>query len=66
MLGTAHERNEFRPTSRVERNSFRSNTRQSNTTGGVGGKFEEMYHFCQYKREQFLPRYHKRSNVASC
>jgi transposase len=36
-----------------------------NTTGGVGGLFEKMFHFYQYNREEFMARYHKRSNVES-
>jgi transposase len=39
---------------------------KSNTTGGGGGLFEKMFHFYQYKREEFLKNYHKRSNVESC
>jgi transposase len=38
---------------------------KSNTTGGVGGLFEKMYHFYQFRREEFLTHYHKRSNVES-
>ena len=39
-----------------------------NTTGaagGVGGLFEKMFHYYQYRREDFLKHYHKRSNVES-
>jgi len=36
-----------------------------NTTGGVGGLFEKMVHFYQYKRDEFLRHYHLRSNVES-
>src|SRR5439155_14679734 len=36
---------------------------KSNTTGAVGGLFEKMYHFYQFKRDEFLQHYHKRSNV---
>ena len=36
-----------------------------NTTGGVGGLFEKMFRFYQYKQEEFMARYHKRSNVES-
>jgi len=35
------------------------------TTGGVGGLFERMFHFYQYRREEFLGHYHQRSNVES-
>src|SRR2546423_477211 len=38
---------------------------KSNTTGGVGGLFEKMYHFYCFNREEFLRRYHQRSNVES-
>ena len=39
---------------------------KSNTTGGIGGLFEKMFHYYLYKREEFLKNYHKRSNVESC
>lgn len=35
---------------------------KANTTGGVGGLFEKMFHFYQYNRDAFLSHYHKRSN----
>jgi transposase len=38
---------------------------KSNTTGAVGGMFEKMFRFYQYKQEEFLTHYHKRSNVES-
>lgn len=38
---------------------------KANTTGGVGGLYAKMFHFFQYKREDFLAHYHKRSNVES-
>jgi transposase len=38
---------------------------KSNSTGGVGGLFEKMFHFYQFNREAFLAEYHKRSNVES-
>jgi len=31
----------------------------------VGGLFEKMFHFYQYNREEYLARYHQRSNVES-
>jgi hypothetical protein len=34
-----------------------------NTTGGVGGLFEKMFHYYQYKRDEFMDKHHKRSNV---
>jgi transposase len=38
---------------------------KSNTTGGVGGMFEKAFHFFQFNREEYMTRYHKRSNVES-
>jgi transposase len=38
---------------------------KSNTTGGVGGMFEKMFHYFQFRREEFLEHYHKRSNIES-
>ena len=38
---------------------------KSNTTGSVGGLFQKMFHYFQYRREEFLGHYHKRSNVES-
>jgi len=38
---------------------------KSNSTGGVGGLFEKMHHFYQFKRDEFLSHYHQRSNVES-
>lgn len=38
---------------------------KSNTTGGIGGLFEKMFHYFNFKREEFLVHYHKRSNVES-
>ena len=38
---------------------------RGNATGGVGGTYEKMFHYFMYKREDFLSRYHKRSNVES-
>jgi transposase len=36
-----------------------------NTTGGVGGLFEKMFRYYQYKQDEFMAHYHKRSNVES-
>jgi len=36
-----------------------------NTTGGAGGLFEKMFHYYQFRRDEFLAHYHKRSNVES-
>lgn len=38
---------------------------KSNTTGAVGGLFEKMFHYFQFRQEDFLNHYHKRSNVES-
>jgi len=38
---------------------------KTNTTGAAGGLFERMFHYYQFRREEFLQHYHKRSNVES-
>ena len=38
---------------------------KANATGEKGGLFQKMYHYYQYKRDEFLAFYHKRSNVES-
>jgi transposase len=38
---------------------------KSNTTGAVGGLFEKMFHYFQFKQDEYLAHYHKRSNVES-
>jgi transposase len=38
---------------------------KANTTGGVGGLFRKMFHYFQFKRDEFLQHYHRRSNVES-
>jgi len=38
---------------------------KGNATGGVGGMYEKMFHYFQFRREDFLTHYHKRSNVES-
>ena len=38
---------------------------KANTTGAVGGLFEKMFHYYQFRRDDFLAHYHKRSNVES-
>jgi len=35
------------------------------TTGGVGGLFAKMFHYFNYRRDEFLAHYHQRSNVES-
>jgi len=34
-------------------------------TGSSGGLWQKMFHYFQYRREEFLRHYHKRSNVES-
>jgi hypothetical protein len=36
-----------------------------NSTGMVGGQFEKAFHFFQFNQEDYLTRYHKRSNIES-
>jgi transposase len=38
---------------------------KTNTTGAIGGLFEKMFHFFQFQRDEYLAKYHKRSNVES-
>jgi hypothetical protein len=38
---------------------------KSNATGGVGGLYKKMFHYFQFKRDEYLAHYHKRSNVES-
>lgn len=38
---------------------------KSNTTGGVGGLFEKMFHYYLFRRDEFLSHYHRRSNIES-
>ena len=38
---------------------------KANATGNVGGVYQKMFHFFNYKRDTFLAHYHKRSNVES-
>jgi transposase len=38
---------------------------KSNATTGNGGLWGKMFHYFQFKREEFLTHYHKRSNVES-
>jgi transposase len=38
---------------------------KTNTTGGKGGLFEKMFHYFQFRQEEFLAHYHKRSNIES-
>jgi transposase len=38
---------------------------KSNATGAVGGMYEKMFHYFQYRKEEFMAHYHRRSNVES-
>ena len=38
---------------------------KSNTTGGIGGVFEKAFHYFNLHREEFMAKYHQRSNVES-
>ena len=38
---------------------------KSNATGAVGGMFQKMFHYFQYRQEEFMAHYHARSNVES-
>ena len=36
-----------------------------NTTGGVGGIYERMFHLFSLRKEEYLKKYHRRSNIES-
>ena len=38
---------------------------KANATGAAGGTFEKAFHYFNFKRQDFLNHYHKRSNVES-
>jgi transposase len=38
---------------------------KANATGGIGGLFGKMFHYFNYRRDEFLAHYHQRSNVES-
>jgi transposase len=38
---------------------------KSNASGAAGGLYEKMFHYFQFRREEFLQHYHKRSNIES-
>jgi len=38
---------------------------KQNATGAKGGLFQKMFHYFQYKQEEYMNHYHKRSNVES-
>ena len=38
---------------------------KQNATGAKGGLFQKMFHYFQYKQDEYMNHYHKRSNVES-
>lgn len=38
---------------------------KANSTGAVGGLYGRMFHYFNYRRDEFLAHYHQRSNVES-
>jgi transposase len=38
---------------------------KENATGAVGGHFEKAFHYFQFNQEEYMGKYHKRSNVES-
>ena len=38
---------------------------KSNTTGAVGGQFEKAFHYFSFNQEEYMAKYHMRSNVES-
>ena len=38
---------------------------RGNATGGIGGLYEKMFHYFQFRRDEFLQHYHQRSNAES-
>jgi hypothetical protein len=38
---------------------------KSDATGAIGGMFERAFHFFQFNQDDYIARYHKRSNVES-
>jgi transposase len=38
---------------------------KANATGYVGGEYEKMFHYFQFKKEEYFQHYHKWSNVES-
>ena len=38
---------------------------KTNSTGAKGGIFERAYHYFQFRNEEYMAHYHKRSNVES-
>jgi transposase len=38
---------------------------KTNSTGAKGGLFQKMFHYFQFKQDEYMAHYHKRSNVES-
>jgi len=38
---------------------------KSDATGGAAGEYERAFHFFQFNREEYMQKYHRRSNVES-
>jgi transposase len=38
---------------------------KANATGGIGGLYAKMFHYFNYRRDEFLAHYHQRSNIES-
>jgi transposase len=38
---------------------------KSNNTGAAGGQLEKAFHYFQFKQDEYMAHYHKRSNVES-
>ncbi|MBI2803355.1 MAG: transposase [Planctomycetes bacterium] len=38
---------------------------RNNATGKIGGAFEKAFHYFQFKQDEYMAHYHKRSNVES-
>ena len=38
---------------------------KDNATGSVGGLFQKMFHYFQFKQSEYMQHYHRRSNVES-
>ena len=60
--GSAHQRPNAAFDSKPAR---RIADKYAQNSGNGGGTWAKMYHYFQFKREDFLAHYHKRSNVES-
>ncbi|MBI3866459.1 MAG: transposase [Planctomycetia bacterium] len=38
---------------------------KSNATGAIGGEYEKAFHFFKFNEQEYMDRYHRRSNVES-